>query len=253
MSREEVTSGQVNNIADELHYVVDLASRMEIIKLANATIIECVGQVVPFWLELNQGTDVFYRTKSRRIVKSIHKDNSKYDLILCNTDFIEKLLKNYGEYRYYILIDNEPTNYVIQKNNDGLYFVYLEVNDDRGFFGEISDIFRFPIADYRNPEFVRYIDIEPDSMSNVIMAYKTRYGWFGGSHRAMYHFKVGETIEVPEDSVLLSHGHMPEYHGYEKETERINEIKQLIKDGKIEITDFEIAKKLAVRLCDATG
>ncbi len=240
------------NIADKLHYIVDLASRMKIINQSSGTVIERVGQIIPFWIELNQGTDAFYTTKGRRIVKSISKGNDKYDLILCNSDFLETELRDYCLNEYFILIDDIPTNYVIRRN-DGLYFTYLDINNKEGFLGEIANIFRFPIADYENPEFARYTDFEPDSESNVIMAYKTKEGWFGGSHRATHHFKVGETISVSSDSLLLSHDCTPNCRRYEEEIQHINEIKQLVKDDEIEVKDFETAKKLAIRLCEATG
>jgi len=253
MSKETIERVKGNNIADELHRVVDLASRMKIINQSGQIVIERVGQITPFWLELDQGIDALYTTKDRQIVKNIRKDNDKHDLVLCDTDFIEAILKDRGGHEYYVLIDDEQTNYVIQRDSDNLYFVYLEANGERGFFGRIADIFRFPIPDYENPEFVRYIDFEPDSTSDVIMAYKTKEGWFSGSHRTMYHFKVGETISVSPDSLLLSHGYVPGSPRYEKETEHIDKIKQLVKDGRIEVKDFETAKKLAIRLCEATG
>jgi len=172
-------------------------------------------------------------------------------------DLLNRFKEHYAisdDNKFQIWLNLMRTNIYI--SNDTYHSINLKRGDYYGYLGGIEELIRlmyFYNLDIPEIEFVTYSDIS-DSKSNVILAYKTKEGWCGGSHRAFSHFKVGDSIDLDKFKVLVSHGWIEGCEGYEKEKDEIDEIKKLADDtGIIKIKDNEIAKKLAIRLSTATG
>ena len=166
-------------------------------------------------------------------------------------------------FTFRLYFDKKPTNMYLNK------FGYINISDGEiidentgavkfvsgPLFYEILKMIREYDLDLSNNElkYITYNDFKEfhNYDSDVIIGYKTKTGWYGGSHRARKHFIIGEEIEVPDDSLLLSSGYVEE-KSHEDLKER-NYIKSLIKNNKLLIKDDEIAKFLCYRLASSTG
>ena len=104
-------------------------------------------------------------------------------------------------------------------------------------------------------KYYSYNDMGKENGSNVFcVGYSPiSNSWYGITHRLIAQVPVGKELDVPEGSVFLSHGYVPWCEQYKEEQKEIDEIKSLIKDGKIFVENDEIAKRLAYRAASATA
>ena len=164
----------------------------------------------------------------------------------------ENIVKDKNKY-YQLIYKGKKVNAVYKDD-----FIYLfkdkNIESEYRFLTSIEEfiiyMYKFDL-DLENVDFISYRDM--GLTSNVIMCFKSKNGWVGGSHRGMYNFQIGETINLNEMDILLKHGYLANEE-YEKEEKSIEEIKSLIdKEGNIFIANNEIAKKLAIRLTEVLG
>ena len=80
---------------------------------------------------------------------------------------------------------------------------------------------------------------------------RTEKGYAGWTHRGFMEFKVGDKIKYNDDLIILSHGYMKGCSEYDEEEKEIQKIRDMFKDGVLEIKDLETAKILAERYSDA--
>lgn len=193
-------------------------------------------------------------------VASIKDENNITQAIIGISDIpFEEFLKNFGgkelsvnEGFVNIWYNKIRTNIYIKMNK--YYQIFLKKDNYYGYLGTLEELVQL-IAnfnlDLNEIDFITYKDINVDS--NVIIGYKTKYGWCGGTHRAFFHFKIGEKINLKEYKILLEHGYL-KGQKYIEENKFIEKIKSYANNnGIIKITDEEIAKNLVKRLVQVTS
>jgi len=202
-------------------------------------------------------------------VLSLSKEPFKHFFDGCDSEFERQfgmINTSFGyesTFTFKLFLNKKPTNMYLDKFGYILIETGKVVDKDTGAIEFISgpsfDRLLKLIRNYNldlsdnKLKYITYNDFKEfyDGNSNVIVGYKTKTGWYGGSHRAKKHFEVGSEIEVSDDSLLLSSGFVEGYQN--KDLKERKYARSLVKNGKIKITDDNIAKFLCYRLANSTG
>jgi len=134
----------------------------------------------------------------------------------------------------------------LEDGNESIQMINCTSKQDSSYIGTIEGTFKFLKRGI--------VEFYSTRGGRVACTGRTKNGtWWGWSHRAMYHFSVGDKIKYDDSLVILSHGWIEGSPKYESEEMRIKAVEEMFKDGILEIEDESQARFLAERFAESVA